>query len=281
MRRLTAPLSILLILMMPAVLLSALKDDIRINLEEKQVREMTPQGLSLVFYLNLTNSSRKTYFLSGYAYRFVVNEREYLRLQTPMEQGLRIDPSQTTMIALPVKITYDLLYRAVGDLSGEAMVGCYLMGELAFSDGRRHKGTLPIAFNGEFPIYRHPEVVPTALKARAVTIGGADLLFEMMLRNANGFDIDITRLEYTIKFGGHEVAANQSNRRIPLPAAGDSPQSIPLLLNFFDVGKEIRGLLQQPDLNCRMTGTMELRTPWGRMNVPFDVQVKVPVVSGG
>jgi hypothetical protein len=281
MKRMVIPLLVLLVPAVSAVLNAGLKDDIRISLEEKQIQDLSSEGLTLAFYLNLENSSNKTYYLSGYAYRFVVNEREYLRLQVPLEGGPRIDPRKKTMISLPVRITYDLLYRSVGDLSGEKMVGCYLMGELAFSDGRRSRGSLPVAFNGEFPIYRRPEIVLEALRANAVTIGGADLLLETGLTNLNGFDFTVTSWVYTLKFGGHEILSDRRNRGVPLPAGGKIPLNIPVLINYFEVGSAVRGLLQQETVRCRLTGELELRTPWGRLTLPYDVEAQVPLVKGG
>ena len=281
MRRFSAPLLAFLVLLVPSALDAGLKDDIRITLEEKQVQDLSNEGLTLVFYLNLNNTSRKTYYLSGYSYRFVVNEREFLRLQTPVSGGLRIEPAGTTMISLPVKITYDLLYRSVGDLSGESRVACYLMGELAFSDGRRGKGTLPIAYTAEFPIYRKPEISLRAIRAKAVTLGGADLLFEAVISNSSAFDMSVTYLTYTLKFGGHEVTSDRRNGETPLPAGGEAPLTIPVLINYFEVGKAVQGLLQQKEVNCRLTGELELRSPWGRLTIPYDVEAPVPVTDGG
>lgn len=281
MRRVSGLLLALAILLIPAALDAGLKDDISITLEEKQIQDLSSEGLTLVFYLNLNNTSRKTYYLSGYAYRFVVNEREFLRLQIPVSGGLRIDPAQITMISLPVKITYDLLYRSVGDLSSETLVGCYLMGELAFSDGRRGKGTLPIAFNAEFPIYREPAITLKAIRAGSITIGGADLQFEAELANDTGFDMRLTFWTYTLKFGGHEVDSNRRNGEHPLPAGGTLPLNIPVLINYFEVGKAVQGLLQQEAVNCRLFGELELDTPWGRITIPYDVEARVPLSDGG
>jgi len=53
--------------------------------------------------------------------------------------------------------------------------------------------------------------------------------------------------------------------------------SIPLLLNFFEVGKEVYNLLHQASALCRISGEIEVRTAWGRIKIPFDKSEKVTI----
>lgn len=262
-----------------SVLFSKLNDDINISLKEKQVQELSQDGLTLVFYVDITNSSSKTYYLSGYSYRFIVDQKEYIRLKTPLEQGLKIEALSNTLIALPVKITYDLLFNAISGLRQKKIVQCYIMGEMAFSDGRRNKGQLSFAFTGEFPIYKAPEIELRALKSNTLTIGGADLDFVATIRNPNGFEIWADNISYEIMFGGHLVKAGRITEDMEIGEGGEKEISISLLLNFFDVGRDVYAILQQDSVNCNFGGKLELRTAWGRLTVPFELQKKVPIIK--
>ncbi len=262
-----------------SVLFSKLNDDINISLKEKQVQELSQDGLTLAFYLDITNSSSKTYYLSGYSYRFIVDQKEYIRLKTPLEQGLKIEALSNTLIALPVKITYDLLFNAISGLRQKKIGQCYIMGEMAFSDGRRDKGQLSFAFTGEFPIYKAPEIELKALRSKNLTIGGADLDFIAKIRNPNGFEIWADDVSYEIMFGGHLVKTGRITEDMEIGAAGEKEIMISLLLNFFDVGRDVYAILQQGSLNCNFAGKMELRTVWGRLTFPFELQEKVPIIK--
>jgi len=261
-----------------SVLFSKLNDDINISLREKQVQELSQDGLTLVFYLDITNSSSKTYYLSGYSYRFIVEQKEYIRLQTPLEQGLKIEALNNTLIALPVKITYDLLFNAVIGLKQNKIVQCYIMGEMAFSGGRRDKSQLSFAFTGEFPIYKVPEIELKALKSKTLTIGGADLDFIAQIRNPNGFEIWADDGSYEIMFGGHLVKAGRITEDIEIGESCEKEIMISLLLNFFDVGRDVYAILQQGSINCNFAGKLELRTVWGQITFPFEVQKKIPII---
>ena len=61
---------------------ATLTKDLKIEVREKRIRDFSLEGLTLVFYVNIANSSSKAYFLSGYEYRFIVNQRDYLQLRS-------------------------------------------------------------------------------------------------------------------------------------------------------------------------------------------------------
>lgn len=254
--------------------------DIAISLEEKQIQDLSCRGLNLVFYLNLANSSDKTYYLTGYNYRFVVNQTQYFRLNTPVEGGLRIEAAKTTLLALPVKITYELLFQAIPEIAKEDIVACYMMGEMIFSDQRgKKKGEIPFAFNGEIPIFREPGIKLTQLGIKTLTIGGADLDVGVTLTNDNGVPLDIEEIRYNLKFGGNPVKNSQVRGKKTIEPHGEAVFSIPFLLDFFEMDLELRALLQQTALDCQFMGEFGIHTKWGQVVVPFDVTEQIVIVK--
>jgi len=248
-----------------------LKDDITILLRERQIQNLDNTGLNLVFYVQIKNSSSKAYFLSGYSYRFVVDQTEYLQLQTSLDSKLRLPPSEETLIALPVKITYEHLFRTVEGIQVKQKALCYIMGELAFADEKKERGRLPFSFSGEFPIYRNPQVDLVALNVNMITIGGSDLNLEIKLMNTNGFELLVQRVNYRIKVGNFPIGEGNVGGDKSIPANGEKAFQLPMLLNFFEVGKDVYAFLQKDTTSCQFSGEIEIQTVWGSLNIPFDI----------
>lgn len=255
----------------------SLDDDLSISLEVKQVENLTTTSLNYVFYLNIKNISSKSYYLTRYRYRFVVNEKEYLQINTSPSAGLELRPSETTMVAIPVKITYEHLFRAIEGVSEMDSMPCYLMGELFFSDDRRERGSLPIAFNGEFPIFKAPGVEIVSLDANAVSIAGADLDLHVKFKNSNGFNLRVYDITYSLKLGGFPVDAGQIEGDKNIEEKGEKIFTIHLLLNFFDVGKQLYPILQKSDVEAAFSGEIGFLTQWGRMQIPFSINKNLPL----
>jgi len=256
-----------------------LKDDLQISLEDKVIKDLSPTGLSLVFYVKISNASKKTYELSGYSYRFVVNQKEYLRLNTSLDEMIQIDARKNSLIAIPVKVTYEHLFRTVSEVENKDKAMCYLMGELAFSEKGREKGRLSFAFSGEFPIFKKPDVKIIALKVNDLTIGGADINLHVKFSNQNGFELLVDRIDYEIKIGGHEIGKGQIDGDKNIEAYGEKDFSLPMLLNFFEVGKDIYAFLQQTSALCEFSGEVSIQTIWGMITVNYKEQEKVAIIK--
>jgi LEA14-like dessication related protein len=148
---------------------------------------------------------------------------------------------------------------------------------MVFARGRRRGGSLPFAFSAEFPIFQAPTLAVLSVKAKALTIGGADLEVKLSVSNPNGFSLDMDDLEYDLKLGGHPLKRGRLRTSDPVAASSEHILSIPLLFNFYDVGKDVHALLQQENVSCQVTGTMFVRTEWERLSLPFELNQRVPV----
>jgi len=251
---------------------ASLTKDLKITVREKRIRDFSLNGLTLVFYVNIANSSSKDYFLSGYEYRFIVNQSDYLQLQTGLEEGIRIEARGETLVAFPIKITYENLFRTIPAMENEFHAISNLVGWARFSDGRRERGKLALAFTGDFPIFWKPELQLVLLRVNTLTIGGADIEFEVKFQNKNRFELMVDRISYTLTLAGYEIKKGTIAGDKNIDKQGEKLFSLPLLLNFFDVGKEVFDVLDKSSTQSRFYGVVEVQTVWGGLTIPFDEQ---------
>ncbi|NIM59391.1 MAG: hypothetical protein GTO16_10675 [Candidatus Aminicenantes bacterium] len=255
----------------------SLREDLSVSLEEKKIKDLNVSGLFLVFYVNISNSSSLPYYLSGYNYRFVVNQKEYFRISNSLKEYIRIEARGKTLLSFPLKITYEHLFRVVEGIENEDKAQCYLTGAMTFSDGKQEKGGLPFAFSGEFPIFKKPEVEFLNLQVKEMTIGGADISFKMSFKNVNVFKLLVDRISYGFhlagKFVGEGIISGDKN----IESGEIRVFSIPFLVSFFEVGKEVSLELRQTSAHCRFFGDIEVKTAWGYIKIPFDKSGNVTV----
>ena len=251
---------------------ASLTKDLKITVGEKRIRDFSLDGLTFVFHVNIANSSSKDYFLSGYEYRFIVNQTDYLQLQTELEEGIRIEARGETLVAFPVKITYENLFRTIPEMKNELHVMCNLVGWARFSDVRRERGKLALAFTGDFPIFWKPELQLVRLQVNTLTIGGADIEFAVKFQNKNRFDLMVDRISYTLTLAGYEIEKGTIAGDKNIDKQGEKLFSLPLLLDFFDVGKEVYNVLNKSSTQSHFFGVVEVQTVWGRLTIPFDKQ---------
>lgn len=261
------------VLLMNAVLIRAasVEKDLTLSLSERQIQDLSLQGLSLVFYVKITNSSSKDYYLSGYNYRFVVNQTDYIQLKSGLKENkIKIDALKDTFISFPIKITYVHLFQVIKGLETQDKVSCYLTGIMNFSDGKKVKGKLPFAFSGEFPLFKTPELAVVKLKINNMTIGGADLGVDVKLTNNNGFELMVDKIVYRLQLQNRPIGQGEIKGDKNIKSRKSRIFYLPLLLNFFEVGKEIYNILLQSEASCHFQGEMEVQTVWGKVTIPLD-----------
>lgn len=256
---------------------ASIANDLKITVSEKRIRDLSPDGLTLVFYVNISNGSSRDYYLSGYEYRFVIDKVEYLKLQTDLDDGLKIGAKNETLVAFPVLITYANLFNAIPEMENERHAACNLVGWARFSDGRRERGKAALAFTGDFPIFRKPQVELGQLRVNMLTIGGADILFEAKFKNDNGFDLMVSRIDYTLSLAGYEIGEGTIPGDKNIDEQSEKLFSLPFLLDFFEVGKGVYDVLDKTSAQTRFAGEMQIQTVWGRLTIPFDIQDVLPI----
>jgi LEA14-like dessication related protein len=255
------------------------KLDVEITVVEKRIADPTTQGLNLVFILNVKNLLTIPQMLSRYDYKAVVDGVGYLDIQTELDAPIRIEGREEARIALPIRITYEYLYVAVPSVQGRDQAACALAGGLTFRDDRGREKRAPFSFAGEFPVFRGLEVGLLPIEARDLTVGGADLVFKAVVKNPNGFPFTIERLSYKLELVGIPVREGVAGRGAAVDARGETAVAVPLLLDFFELGRGLYDGLSQPPTAARLAGEVVIRSVWGAFTLPFDRSDKVAVTK--
>ncbi len=247
---------------------AAARDEINLALKDRVIKNLSSSGLTLAFHIAVANPSSASCDLVRYRYRVRVNQREYLNMAVTLDAPMSVPPAGQTLIALPVKITYDLLRAAVGPVEGQAF--CDVVGDMYFENERKKEQRAPFAFSGEFPIFQDPEIEILTLKVNDLTVGGADVVFRPRFKNFNGYELIVDTIEFELYFSGRQVLTGPIPGDKSLPRTGEKIFSLPFLLDFFEAGEELREAFEKGEFPCRFAGRIEIASVWGRLHIRFD-----------
>lgn len=254
------------------------KYDVELSLKDKKVSDLSTQGLTLAFHIEMANTLPTPLYLVRYDYRVVIEEAEFLNLRVDLDPPMPLEPRGGLLIGLPVKITYEYLFQAAPAVRTKDHAACFVTAGLTFQDEKKKEKRVPLALIGDFPIYRGLEVRIQPIVAKDLSVGGADLLFRASLRNPNGFVCRVNRLSYKLDLAGTNIASGAFVQGAGVDAGAEKTYELPLLLDFFETGKAVREGLEQPPVAVRFSGEAEIGTPWGDFKIPIDKSDKVAVV---
>ena len=140
---------------------------------------------------------------------------------------------------------------------------------MIFRTRKEGKKEFPWLFPANFPVYRGLDVRLLPIETKDLTVGGADLVFKAALINPNGFSFKVEKLTYKMDLAGETVSRGAPGEGSDATARGEKIFEIPLLLDFFEIGKVVydgldaaaRGRLFPARPRLTRPGEI-LRSPW-------------------
>ncbi len=247
---------------------AAARDDISLTLKDKVIKNLSSAGLVLAFHIEVSNPAAAPRDLIRYRYRVRIDQKEYINTTITLSPPLTVPAGERTLIALPVKITYDLLRQAVGPVENQAL--CDVVGDMVFLTERAKEQKVPFAYDAEFPIFQDPGVDLLPLEVLDLTVGGADVVFHPRFRNPNGYDLVVDAIDYELYFSGRLVLSGAVPGDKNLPMKGEKVLALPFLIDFFEAGDEVRAGFAKDEFPCRFTGQIRIASAWGPLVIRFD-----------
>jgi len=265
----------ILVLLSPA---AAAKKDIEIVLEEKRLEGLSSSGLTINFILRVINNSAVEYQLARTANRVLVNQEEFFRIDTPVEPAIPIPAASSTLITVPVKITYDYLFQTIPMLKGEERFNCTLSGLFSFFDPRRRELKIPLAVAADFPLFHDWKIDLLPVQVKSLSLGGAEVEFGVCFINSNASNWILRHLTYRLEFSDKPIQSGQQTFQDSLGPGEGKKLTLPLLLDFFELGPELAPAMEGEAIDVNFSGEIEIESEWGRFRWPFVSKQKLAVV---
>lgn len=247
--------------------------DLLLKLQDKKISELTPSGLLLSFLSQIENSSAKRYLLVSYRYQVLINQKEYLSQFFTLDQPVEIGPAGITSINFPVKINYKYLDPML--LATQKQASCQVKGEMFFQDEKKKNEKLDFNFQIDFPLFHFPEIEFLSLAVRDLTLGGADLSFRFRLKNINQYDLLVQRINLDLRVDGRNIFKGDLPGDKTLLAGEAKVFSIPLLLDFFELGPELKESLSKEQISFNLKVWLEIDSVWGLLAFSLEKQDSV------
>jgi|ERR671921_1181644 LEA14-like dessication related protein len=124
-------------------------------------------------------------------------------------------------------------------------------------------------------IFKEPDVRLERVVVRGVGMSGGNLDLIVDVENPNGFTLHGTKLEVGFDVEGQHLGDIAYDDDFSVSENGRTTLTLPLTFGWAGVGSAVRAALGSGDLPYKMKGQVELRTPWGRKEVPFTREGRV------
>jgi LEA14-like dessication related protein len=130
-------------------------------------------------------------------------------------------------------------------------------------------------------IFKEPDVQLERVVVRGISVTGGNLDLIVKVDNPNNFTLEGTRLELGFDVEGEHLGDIAYDDDFAVTENGTTTLTLPLQFGWTGVASAVRAALGYGELPYRMKGQVELKTPWGRKQVPFTREGRVPLTRSG
>ena len=240
---------------------SAAARNLTISLQDKKISELKPEGLTLSFYPAIKNNSDRNYVLASYSYRVLIDSQNFFEQQVPTDEQVTIPARQVISLHFPVKISYQYLTAVLPE--GRKQASCLVTGDMYFRSEKNKMEKVPFTFSMDFPIFEFPEITFLPLAVKDLTLGGAEFTFSFQLKNPNPYDLLIKDLQVKLHLGDRPIYEGSLRGDKALEPGGIRTFQLPLMLDFFEMGRELRDNLEKELVPFVLKADLGADSAWG------------------
>lgn len=243
----------------------------KLDVQNVRFTGMSFDAIDLAFDISIQNPNALSASLAGFDFDFQINDASFLKGQ--QNQQLTIQAMGESKIEIPITLNFKELYNTYQALKNQDSSAYKILCGLSFNLPVLGATRIPVSKSGNLPNLKLPDVSIGSLKLNKISLSGADLDLKLNVKNANTFSFLLNKLNYDFAVNGKTWVKGLSQNQMQVREKGESTVSIPISLNFLEVGTAIYQMINgNQKLDYQLKGDLDLNT-----SLPLLKQVNLPL----
>ena len=204
----TLPLALLLLLLFAGScstlqrLAGYEEPDIRYT--DMSIERLSLEEIDLKFHFEIDNPNRVGVTLEEYAYRFLINDRDFL--SGSHREQLEIASRASGSVALPLTLSYRDVYESVSSVARADSFRYTLNTEVGVNIPVYGKTMIPVTVEGSLPRLQMPEVGFAGFDVHSLSFSGVDMTLTLNVSNPNPMGMKLSDLNLAASISGYDLA---------------------------------------------------------------------------
>lgn len=243
----------------------------KLDVQNVRMTGLSFDAIDLAFDIKIQNPNPLAVSLSGFDFDFQVNDASFLKGQ--QNKQINVQSMGESMLEIPISLNFKDLYDTFQALKNQDSSGYKLIGGLSFDLPVLGPTRIPLSKSGKVPNLKLPSVSIGSLKLNNISLTKANLELKLNVDNPNSFNFLMNKLNYDFMVNGKTWVQGLTQNQVQVKEKGASTVSIPISLNFLDMGAAIYQMISgNQKLNYQLKGVVDLNS-----SLPLLGQVSLPI----
>ncbi|QQO11027.1 LEA type 2 family protein [Breznakiella homolactica] len=175
----------------------------KISFNSANITAIDFNGIELLCRVNVENPNSYTIPFPEIDWDFAVNGNDFIR--GTLENNGNIQARKTTVVDIPIAVTYEGLFNTFASLMGADEVGYGVALGLRFPLPILESRTFSLDFSGTIPLLKIPAIKVKALEIAKINFEGIDMRCSVAVENPNVFSIPVPDLAWEYEVQGYPL----------------------------------------------------------------------------
>ena len=246
-----------------------------LSIENVNIVSAGLKEMDLVTTVSVKNNYPIGIHVPAFDYNFFIDDHVFLKGENALNQS--ISALSNNQVQVPVRIHFMDLYQSLSALVNKDKATYQLNGNIHFDVPVLGRLKIPFKKQGDLPLLKMPKISVKGLRVNSISFASANLSLDIALDNPNGFLMMLKNFSYNLSIDGLKWADGTMNKNISFEKHGQSNISIPIKLNFFEMGKTIFNIInKKQSLPYEFDTQIKFNT-----DLPFLKDVDIPLKKKG
>lgn len=227
-----------------------------VSFERMSITGMSLFDADLLFTFTVNNPNPIGGTIRKGQYRLSVGDN--LVAEGVLDKGVSLQARGARSIDLPVHINFMELFRSASALAAKNEVPYTLAGSFDIMGF-----DIPYENAGRISLPQFPEISLDSVRISRLDLSGAEMAIILSVANPNRFSINLDGLRYSMDMGGMRFVSGEKDDVPEIEPAGKESITIPVGLDFMNMGRAAMNLLSGNTAPFQLSGAMRFRLPGG------------------
>jgi LEA14-like dessication related protein len=227
-----------------------------VRITSMKLDDINLDRVTMIFNTEVENPNPIGFSLAGLSYGLAVEGDRLAKGN--VDKKLKLKAKGTSKMSFPVEFDLGKTSRAILKLLelDEAAYGIDTKWKFAWKGAQGIKGgtvTIPVAFDGMFPVPKLPLVEVKDFRFTSITPGGLGMRVTSAVKNPNRFTLPIDDFNFKVKLNGNTVLKNELVDGLSIRSGKTKNVTVDFTVGLVEAGLTLASLVSKPTLKWEVT----------------------------
>ena len=212
----------------------------RLSLRSVDIADITLSGIELITHIDIENPNSFALPTPKIDWAISINTNHFSDGVFKADKSIK--SLGKTTVDLPLKITYDALYKSITSIFDKKEAAYNIALGVSFALPLLENKVFPLSYSGQLPLPQLPKLLSGSVGIEKMDFSGLTLAYVANIENPNDFPIPLPKMDWDYSVGGKSMLKSSNVNAGQIAASSTGPVNFEISIAYADIFSVIDSL---------------------------------------